>query len=140
MMTMRNSFLAAVCLLAGCLEPVESTDADEEAGADASSFIERAEAELKAAYLERDKLDWVNQTHITDDTDWLAARGNERVMELTTKLISEAARYDEDQPDPVGRKLKLLKVSPTLPAPDDDAQRRELADIATQLSSTYGKG
>ncbi len=38
------------------------------------------------------------------------------------------------------RKLKLLKLSLTLPAPKDPAEREELTKIATSMESDYGKG
>ncbi|MEZ4374243.1 MAG: M2 family metallopeptidase [Polyangiaceae bacterium] len=45
-----------------------------------------------------------------------------------------------DLPPDVARQLYLLKFSAELPAPDDEAKRKEFAGIVTKLDSIYGKG
>ena len=40
----------------------------------------------------------------------------------------------------VARKLKLLKLSLTLPAPKDPAEREALTKFAASLEGAYGKG
>jgi peptidyl-dipeptidase A len=108
---------------------------------EASKFIDGAEAQLKEAFATRDRTDWVNMTYITDDTEWLASRSTEMVMELTTNITNSYRRFATMQlPDEVARKFKLLRVAPTLPAPADAALRRELATVTTELTSMYGKG
>ena len=50
-------------------------------------------------------------------------------------------RFDGLELDPdTARTLKLLKVSPTLPAPTDASQRKRLAQLSSELGSLYGKG
>jgi peptidyl-dipeptidase A len=62
-------------------------------------------------------------------------------MAYITKTAPEVTRFEKlDLPAPVRRKLKLLKLSLSLPAPRDPAKRAELARIATFMEGTYGKG
>jgi peptidyl-dipeptidase A len=42
-------------------------------------------------------------------------------------------------PDDIRRQINLLKIAPTIPAPDNDAERAELAQIETQMTGMYGK-
>jgi peptidyl-dipeptidase A len=108
---------------------------------DAAQFVIESERELKLAMAESDRADWVQSTYITDDTEWLAARRTENVMELRTRLIDEARQYEREELSPeLQRKLYLLKTSPTVPAPKEAALRRELADLGAELQSMYGKG
>src|SRR5262245_2202931 len=85
---------------------------------EAAEFVDRAERELKQVTAESDRADWVQSTYITDDTEWLAARRTEQVMELRTDLIEEARRFGHLALSPeLERKLMLLITSPTIPAP-----------------------
>ncbi|MEW5850197.1 MAG: M2 family metallopeptidase [Myxococcota bacterium] len=109
--------------------------------AEAQAFVQRANQELHAAFAKRDRINWVNQTYITDDTTALASEGEEMVMELIARLVKESQRFDGLKlDDDTARQLKLLKLSAGLPAPPDATERKELAEIATWLTSVYGKG
>lgn len=108
---------------------------------DAIAFVKEAEQELLDAWMFNDRTAWVNATYITDDTDILAAKAGERVMEVVGRRAAEATRFkDLALPPDVARKLLLLRVSTPLPAPSDPAKRTELSNLATQMQSTYGKG
>jgi peptidyl-dipeptidase A len=57
--------------------------------------------------------------------------------------IKRARRFDAIRaqlPPDVARKLYLLSVAQTIPAPSDPHDRQELAEIETWMTSTYGKG
>jgi peptidyl-dipeptidase A len=130
---------AAVCPSAPCASAAPATG--QPTVAEAEAFIKQVEEELLKLWTHRDRMNWVNKTHLTHDTDLLAAEGEERVMEYTARRAAEATRYDKlPLSDEARRKLKLLKLSQTLPAPRDPALRSELARVATELESTYGKG
>jgi peptidyl-dipeptidase A len=139
---MRSVFVALLATLAACAGAQKRGGKDTPATPDeAGKFIVGAEAQLKEAYAERDRMDWVNMTYITDDTEWLSARSTEKVMELTTNITNSYKRFAGlSLPDEVARKFTLLRIAPTLPAPSDAALRRELATITTELTSMYGKG
>ena len=71
----------------------------------------------------------------------LAAQAEEQVMEYVGKRAKEARRFDGVAlPPELSRKLQLLKLSLTLPAPADAKGRSELAQLATQMEATYAKG
>ena len=80
-------------------------------------------------------------THITEDTNALAAAAAEKSVAVQVRLAKQAAAYDPASTDEVtARKLGRLKTAITLPAPSDDAKRAELTQITTSLQSRYGSG
>jgi peptidyl-dipeptidase A len=108
---------------------------------DAERFIQRAEARLDKLSLQASRAGWVQATYITDDTEALAAAANEQVLAAVTELATEAKRYEGLKlPPELQRKLLLLKLSLSAPAPKDPKQRQELAELGTWLEGAYGKG
>ena len=109
--------------------------------AQAVAFMEELETQLLDLWIARERSQWVNATFITDDTDLIAARASAAVMEFVSRKVDESRRFDElALDDTLRRKFRLLKLSLTLAAPADAAKRDELAQIATQMQSIYGKG
>jgi len=109
--------------------------------AEASGFIEDAERHLDELSVVAERAAWVQSNFITEDTDLLAAKTREDVIAATTRYALEARRFDGLDLDPVvERKLRLLKLSMPLPAPDNDAERGELTRIAAAMEGLYGKG
>src|SRR5688572_7741265 len=109
--------------------------------AEAEAFLDAAEQKLLALWVERDRAQWVQSTHITYDTELLAAKANERAIAATVALAKEATRFDGLKlPPEAARKLLLLKLALTLPAPSDPAETEELTQIAASLEGTYGRG
>ena len=108
----------------------------------AKDFVAAAEAELTTANLKLQKVAWINETYITDDTDALAAEANAEGTELQVKLALEAAKYAAvaDLDPVVARKLVKLRTTMVLPAPTTPGSAQELAELATGLQSAYGKG
>ncbi|MBK6687870.1 MAG: M2 family metallopeptidase [Deltaproteobacteria bacterium] len=108
---------------------------------EAKTWAAKLNVDLKRLFAEQSRIEWVRNTYITHDTELLAAAKNEEVMAYQSKAIKEATRFDGVAMDPeTARFLKLLKVSSTLPAPDNAEKRKRLATIASELDSTYGKG
>jgi peptidyl-dipeptidase A len=107
----------------------------------AKAFVEKTDKELKELWTRSAKAQWTKATDITDEHDKAAAELTAEVMAYETKAIAEAATFDGVKADPdTRRQLDLLKVSSTVPAPNDATKRKELADITAKLESTYGKG
>lgn len=136
-MTIKSLALAsALALLPAAAQAAEPT------AADAKAFVADAEAQLSAYSDKAQRVFWVNATHITDDTDAMAADAGAEGTLLQVKLAKEAAKFntvtglDAD----TARKLFLLRQAIVLPAPDAPGAAKELAEIATRLQSTYGKG
>jgi peptidyl-dipeptidase A len=109
--------------------------------AEAQAFMDKAEAEVLAATIKGQRAAWVEETYITDDTEAIAANANDDGIALITRLVNEAKRFDGvDLPPELRRKFDLLRLSLTLPAPNDPKLRKELTDIASWLEGAYGSG
>jgi peptidyl-dipeptidase A len=62
-------------------------------------------------------------------------------MAYLSKAVAASVRFDGvDGDHDTRRMLHLLKIATSLPAPNDPARRRELAEIAAKLEGIYGKG
>ena len=109
--------------------------------ADALAFLDEVEREFDAIGEESARINWVNATYINYDTDWLVARIDARTTELGVKYAKQATDYDNvDVPADARRKLELLKLGLTLPAPSRPGAAQDLSEITTRLSSTYSTG
>ncbi len=109
--------------------------------AEAAVFMDELEVELLDLLIARERCEWVKATFITHDTDLIAARANEALMEFVSRKAEGAKRFEKLPLDAtLKRKFRLLKLSLSLPAPSDGAKRAELAKIATEMESIYGKG
>ncbi len=108
---------------------------------DARRFVDDADARLLKLSNSFSRADWVKSTHITDDTEALAAEANERLISAQVALAHQAARFEGlALPDDVARRLKLLKLSLTLPSPSDPREGEELPRIVALMEGAYGKG
>ncbi len=122
--------------------PVTSPPAAAPTAAEADAFVAAAEKQMAAFSVDANRIQWVNATYITDDTDALAAKSGAEGTELAVKLALDAARFNA-VPGLSGdtlRKLDLLKNGLTLPAPTRPGAADELSTIVTRMSSEYGKG
>ena len=108
---------------------------------EARKFVEQAEAALLDLSTAASRASWVQQTHITDDTESLAAAATEKLTNAIIGYAKQAAQFDGVAlPADVARKLKLLKLSVTSATPAAPKESAELTQITTRLESTYGKG
>ena len=141
-----GAFLLASLFLAltsSCANSPTSVSVSDSKGtpAEAEKFVADAEKRLFDLNVKFSRADWVKSTFITDDTEALSAAANEAVIKATTELADQSRRFDGQQLSPdVERKIKLLKLSLTLPAPKDSAEREELTKLAASLEGDYGKG
>ncbi|MCA9549204.1 MAG: M2 family metallopeptidase [Myxococcales bacterium] len=109
--------------------------------ADAKAFADRVNADLKQLLSDWERAEWIKSTYITHDTEVMAAGFHEKVLAYTSQAIKEATKFDGLALDPdTARTIALLKVSESMPAPNDAAKRKRLAEISAQLESIYGKG
>jgi peptidyl-dipeptidase A len=109
--------------------------------AEAEQFVADAEKRLLELNIKYARADWVKSIFITDDTEALSAEANKQVIAATTELAEQSRLFDGvDLPADTARKLKLLKLALTLPAPSDPAERDELTKIAASMEGDYGKG
>ena len=108
---------------------------------EAETFVRDAESRLLSLWIEAGRAAWVQNNFITDDTNAIAAAANAQVMAATTDLAAVASRFNAlDPPQPLDRKLTLLKTSLSAVAPSDSALQTELATLMTEMESLYGQG
>jgi peptidyl-dipeptidase A len=144
----RHLWLAGLFILATALAVMTSCakDPNTSAGAKASvaegeKFIVEAEKRLLDLNLKYSRADWEKSTNITKETEEQSANANKDLIAATTELAEQATRFEglDLSPD-TQRKMKLLKLSLTLPAPKNPAEREELTKIAASMEGDYGKG
>lgn len=125
--------VTAVLLLSSC--------AQKPGAEEARKFVAEAEAELLKLSNDTSQAQWVAANFITGDTEAIAARANEKFIQAGVRYAKQAATFDGVAlPDEIARKLKLLKVALTLPAPSDPAKSAEAARLAASLEAAYGRG
>src|SRR5262245_50530558 len=103
-------FVAAALLLLPVAEPAlaQTASGTTPTAAEAAAFVEKAEADLARESEYQGRVEWVQNTYITDDTNWLAAKANGEATALSVRYAKEAARFDGVTVDPViRRKLEL---------------------------------
>ncbi|PQA88810.1 M2 family metallopeptidase [Hyphococcus luteus] len=137
--------ISALALAAACSpEPAEPSGTDETAAPtveDAKEFIARVEDWYRDFGEYSARIQWVNATYITYDTDWLSSRVAAEGTEMGVKFANEAKRFNDlDLPAEMRRKIEFIKLGLNLPAPEKPGAAKELADINTRMGSTYATG
>ena len=101
----------------------------------------QAEKKLNDLAIKQQRADWVQSTYITPDTIAISAEASRVLTETEMQLAKEATRYrDVPVPPDVGRKLQLLRLQLTLPAPSDPAKLAEVTRLGKSLEADYGRG
>ncbi len=107
----------------------------------ADEFVARANAELIELRRQTGAVNWVRATYITQDTAILASAAAENYSAWHGKMVEQALQYEGQELDPRTRRaIELLKLGTSAPAPDDAAKRKELAEIRTDMTGSYGAG
>ena len=141
-----NRFLilvAASLILSACTGPSSTEDVSGPAAATetAEEFVDRINAEYKVWWRELNAADWTNATYINADTNLVNALANERYTAWHAAAVESAKQYDgQDLSADTRRALDVLKNSALMIAPDDDAKRKELAQILADMNGAYGAG
>jgi peptidyl-dipeptidase A len=132
-----RALTCAACTLAAMAFAADPKATPEEA----RKFIDDAEQKLLLLGVDAARADWVKSTYITDDTEAISAKLDEKSIAATVDYAKRATRFDGLNLDPVtARKLKLLKLSLTIATPSDPAESEELTRIVSGMEGTYGKG
>ena len=109
--------------------------------ADLEKFLADAETRLNDLAVKSNRAGWVQETYITDDTEAISAAANEEGLAAVSELAEQAKRFDGmPMSAEQARKLKLLRLSLSAPAPSNPKERAELARLGTWLDGAYGKG
>lgn len=151
-MSLRTVLLTAVLpSLAACPAPpspdAPSTDgpavaADAPTVAEAMAFADAADAGFRKHWIETERAGWAYATNITPETEAASAAADEALMAFVSETVAKARTFDgvSGIDEAHARKLHLIKIATSLPAPDDAAKRAELAGLAAGLTGMYGKG
>ena len=133
--------LAVLVLLAalGACRTAEPT-----AGApstDLKAFLDDADATLLRLSNEANQAGWTQETYITPDTEAIAARASESLMNAITGFAKRAATFNAQNATPVQqRQLTVLKNSITMASPSDSNESAELAKLVASMNAAYGRG
>ena len=128
------SITCSLALLAACTGSKPTPE-------DARKFADDVEQKLLVLGTDQSRADWIKSTYITDDTEAVAAKLDERAINANVEYAKQAIRFDGLALDPAtARKLKLLKLSLTVATPADPKESEELTRILAGMEGTYGKG
>ena len=136
-------------LLGACCSPKSAASPKDQAlAAEATKFVADMDKELRTVLVGAALAQWTNATDITDAHEAAESAANSVQNDAIAKLIKTARKYEPilDQLDPsTRRQLQVLiyittVATPVAPSPDDPAQATELAKVATEMGSIYGKG
>lgn len=139
---MRSALLATTMAAGLLLQATTFARAADPTVADVEKFLKAAEAALSVESVRVNRIQWVNSTYLTEDTDALAAEAGARQTELSVRLAIEAAKFEKvpGLSEEMKRKLTILTGGIVLPAPTTPGAADELNNISTKLQSDYGKG
>ncbi len=151
-MNHRNTLLAlaigaGLLALTACQKDAPKDDAaagsgsDAKADANADALVARVNREFKEIYPELTAAQWLSSTYINDDSQTVAAKANERFLTRLNGWIKAAKPFEGQQMSPdSARAILLLKLSTSMPPPNDPAKLGELTRIATKMEGDYGAG
>ena len=119
---MHAALLAALVALAAPKTGKPAAKPAKPTAADAKAFFDQVDQDLRRLWVARDRAAWVNENFITDDTEFLAAQGEEATAEYFTRTIPQATRFDGMTLSPdVARMRDIFKLQQIVPAPADPA-------------------
>src|SRR5271163_1098935 len=134
---MKKTLLLLPFTLLLCTCSRETQPTLEEAG----SFLAGAEEKLLALDVEDQQADWIHENFITDDSEAVSAKADQRAIDESVRLAKEATRFDKlTLPEDMARKMKLLKIGLVLATPSDPKLSEEVTRLAAKLDGAYGKG
>ncbi|ESQ77291.1 M2 family metallopeptidase [Asticcacaulis sp. AC402] len=109
--------------------------------AEAKAFVDGAETRLAELGEYQAHVQWVAETYIIHDTEWLRTKADAAMTGAMVGYATDAARYNSVAADPATRrKLDLLRIYQPLPAANKPGAAEELASVAARLGNTYSTG
>ena len=108
----------------------------------AADWVAMVEKEYGELGVRQARIDWINATYITDDTNALAAEIGGQVAAASVDYALEAAKYAEVEglDYDTARKLDILRTAINLPAPTTEGAAERAASLAVSLGAQYGAG
>jgi peptidyl-dipeptidase A len=108
---------------------------------DARAFLKEANDTMLRLSNEANQAGWVQNTHITVDTEAMSARASEAFMTAVTGFAKRATQYDNVELAPDERRqLTVLKNALTMAAPADPKEAAELTQLVASMEGIYGRG
>src|SRR5689334_24595414 len=105
--------LLAALVSVSCSKPQATQD-------EAAKFLADAEEKLQALGVEAQHADWIHENFITDDSEAVSAKADQRAIDASVVLSKGTTQFDSLQlPADMARKMKLLKVGLVLATPSD---------------------
>ena len=139
--SLRPAFAAVLALAYPSIASAQDMAIKPRTAAEAKAFTDKVEKELFVLANAFSRADWVKSTHITDDTEAIAAEANQRYTDAAVAAAKKAAAFDGVKVAPeVRRKLTLLKVALVTPAPTGAVESKEVTTLLARLEGAYGKG
>lgn len=120
---------------------MDSATASAPSAEEAQAWIAEAEGEVGEIGIYAERAAWVQANFVTHDTTLLAARAGKDFTELLVRLANEAKRFNGlDLDANTRRKIDAIKLTLSVPAPDNADKSSELAAIGANMESTYATG
>src|SRR3954452_2590553 len=132
-----SALVVAAALAGSALLSAQSAPGADEA----RKFLADMNRDMLRLINEANRAGWVQSTYITPDTELLAARANELLVNAVTKYAKDARRFDGVQlPASDRRQFDVLKNSLTMSAPPDAKEAEELTRLVASMEGAYGSG
>lgn len=104
----------------------------------AREFVANAERDLASMSEREARIAWTYATYINFDTEWLSQWADSQGTQARVRYAQEAARFANTPLDPeTRRKIDLLRLALTLPAPQREGAADQLAAVNSHMSSLY---
>lgn len=105
---------------------------------DPAQFLDKVEADLAAAEIFANRADWVYQTNITPDTEWLRTKVSSEAEKQAAEYARQSARYNSVATDATTRrKIELLQRTMTLPPSSKVGAAEQIASITAGLTGKF---
>ncbi len=115
--------------------------AGEQPAPSADQFIATKNAEYDELFIEGLAISWIYSTYITYDSTQLQSRFDEKIAAWASDSVQESMRYTgAPMSAETARALSILRSDNSRPAPSDPDKRKELTELAIQLSTLYSTG
>ncbi len=140
-MMKKTSMLVLAMMLAGCDANVDVNIKGEPTAEEAKAFVAAVEKDFAEKSVFASRVFWVQANFMTEDTNAMAAEVGAEMTALAVKYANDAKKFNDLTLDAeLRRKLEILKLGITLPAPSNEADNKELATISAKLDSMYATG
>ncbi len=141
-----KTFRAALMLgcamaLASCGNSDQKAPSGKGTAAEADKFVAELNADIRKMTPYINSANWLQSTYITDDSQLIASKANEELLNWQSRRVEESKRFNgaEGMSADTARAIALLK-NVSAPAPSDTALQSELSKLLSKMEANYGSG